>query len=89
MTTISYGTSVAVNAKARRHARRRAAAMQREYLESIIDAAFGVSPAAAAPPRRVDKAVNLPSLREKPYKGAVCLPGVALYAGAIARGEKK
>lgn len=42
MTTITYGSSVKETAKSRRHARRRAAAIERDNLEGVIDAAFGV-----------------------------------------------
>jgi len=42
MTIITYGSSVKETAKSRRHARRRAAAIERDNLEGAIDAAFGV-----------------------------------------------
>ena len=42
MTTITFGKSVKETAKSRRHARRRAAAIERDNLEGVIDAAFGV-----------------------------------------------
>jgi len=66
MTIITYGSSVKDTAKTRRHARRRAAAIERDNLESIIDAAFGVEAVAAAPVAvkrigRIEKAVNVSS----------------------------
>jgi len=85
MTVITYGKSVTENAKTRRHARRRAAAIERDNLESIIDAAFGVEvvvPASVAVKRigRIEKAVCSPSLRPLPATGAMCLPAVAIYS---------
>jgi len=70
MTVITYGKSVTENAKSRRHARRRAAAMERERIESIIDAAFGIGAVEVAPVvehhmSRIEKAVSSPSLRDK------------------------
>lgn len=69
MTVITYGTSVKENAKARRHARRRAVAMDRERIESIIDTVFGIEPEVVAVEvkhiSRIEKAVSSPSLREK------------------------
>ena len=85
MTVINYGKSVTENAKSRRHARRRAVAMERERIESIIDAAFGievveVAPAAEHHMSRIEKAVSSPSLRDRNEGGAVCLPTVAIYS---------
>ena len=69
MTVITYGTSVKENAKSRRHARRRAVAMDRERIESIIDTAFGIEPEVVAIQvkhiSRIEKACISPSLREK------------------------
>lgn len=48
MTVITYGTSVKENAKSRRHARRRAVAIERDSLNAIIDAALNVEPAIEA-----------------------------------------
>lgn len=64
MTVITYGKSVTENAKSRRHARRRGAAMDRERIESIIDAAFGIEAVEAAPAvehhmNRIEKAVSI------------------------------
>lgn len=69
MTVITYGTSVKETAKTRRHARRRAMAIDRERIESIIDTAFGIEPKVVAIEvkhiSRIEKAVISPSLREK------------------------
>lgn len=69
MTVITYGTSVKENAKSRRHARRRAVAMDRERIESIIDTAFGIEPEVVAIEvkhiSRIEKAVISPSLRDR------------------------
>jgi len=69
MTVITYGTSVKENAKTRRHARRRAVAMDRERIESIIDTAFGIEPEVVAIEikhiGRIEKAVISPSLRDR------------------------
>ncbi|WP_337036409.1 hypothetical protein [Pantoea agglomerans] len=69
MTVITYGTSVKENAKSRRHARRRAVAMDRERIESIIDAAFGAEPEVVAIGvkhiSRIEKACSSPSLRDR------------------------
>lgn len=85
MTIITYGKSVSENAKTRRHARRRAVAMERERIESIIDAAFGVEPEVIQADKkshvsRVSKAVCSPSLRSKHESTSVCLPEVAQFA---------
>lgn len=73
MTVITYGTSVKENAKSRRHARRRAVAMDRERIESIIDAAFGAEPEVVAIGvkhiSRIEKAVSSPSLRDRKQPG--------------------
>ncbi|MET3814539.1 regulator [Pantoea sp. UYEF8] len=83
MTVITYGTSVKENAKSRRHARRRAVAMDRDRIESIIDTAFGIEPEVVAIQvkhiSRIEKACISPSLRDRHEGGAVCLPEVALY----------
>ncbi|ORM72400.1 hypothetical protein HA48_14690 [Pantoea wallisii] len=83
MTVITYGKSVTENAKTRRHARRRAVAIERDTICSIIDAAFGIEPeAVAVAPKhmtRVERATTSPSLREKHESTAMCLPDVALY----------
>jgi hypothetical protein len=69
MTVIAYGTSVKETAKTRRHARRRAVAMDRERIESIIDTAFGIEPEVVAIEvkhiSRIEKALSSPSLRER------------------------
>ena len=84
MTVITYGTSVKETAKTRRHARRRAVAIDRERIESIIDAAFGTQPEVAAVEvkhlSRIEKAVISPSLRDRHESTSVCLPDVAIYA---------
>lgn len=73
MTVITYGTSVKENAKSRRHARRRAVAMDRERIESIIDTAFGIEPEVVAVEAkhisRIDKACSSPSLRDRKQPG--------------------
>lgn len=73
MSIITYGRSTKVvdNAKTRRHARRRAAAMDRESIESIIDEALGIeaAPVVAKHMSRIEKAVNSPSLRGKQVEG--------------------
>ncbi|WP_338515741.1 hypothetical protein VRB80_13475 [Erwinia aphidicola] len=51
MTTIAYGSSVKETAKSRRHARRRAAAIERDNLDGVIDAAFGIRTLSAAEER--------------------------------------
>lgn len=83
MTVITYGTSVKENAKSRRHARRRAVAMDRERIESIIDTAFGIEQEVVVVEvkhiSRIEKAVSSPSLRSKPTNGATCLSEVAIY----------
>ena len=93
MTIITYGSSVKETAKTRRHARRRAEAIERDNLESIIDAAFGVEPVAAAPVAvkrigRIEKAVCSPSLRPLPTIGAMCLPAVAIYSAGHRKARK-
>lgn len=74
MTVITYGTSIKENAKSRRHARRRAVAMDRERIESIIDSAFGMEPEVVAIEvkhiSRIEKAVTSPSLRDREHKGS-------------------
>lgn len=92
MTVITYGKSVTENAKARRHARRRAVAIERERIESIIDAAFGIEAVEAAPAiehhmSRIEKAVSSPSLRDRNEGGAVCLPSVAIYNAGYRKSE--
>lgn len=83
MTVITYGTSVKENAKSRRHARRRAVAMDRERIESIIDTAFGTEPEVVAIElkhiSRIEKACSSPSLRDRHESTSVCLPDVAIY----------
>lgn len=85
MTVITYGTSVKENAKSRRHARRRAVAMDRERIESIIDTAFGIEPVVVAVEvevkhiSRIEKAVFSPSLRDRHKSTSVCLPEIALF----------
>lgn len=63
MTVITYGSSSLDNAKTRRHARRRAAAMELERIGGILEAAFGLEPedkveAVSKPVNRVVKAVS-------------------------------
>lgn len=69
MTVITYGSSTKQSAKSRRHARRRAVALDRERIESIIDIAFGAEPEVVAIEvkhiSRIDKAVSSPSLRDR------------------------
>lgn len=83
MTVITYGTSVKENAKSRRHARRRAVAMDRDRIESIIDTAFGIEPEVVAIQvkhiSRIEKACISPSLRDRHESTSVCLPDVAIY----------
>lgn len=93
MTVITYGKSVTENAKTRRHARRRAVAMERDTICSIIDAAFGIEPedvAVAVAPKhmtRVERATTSPSLRQKHEGGAACLPDVAKYAAGYRKSK--
>jgi len=83
MTVITYGTSVKETAKTRRHARRRAMAIDRERIESIIDTAFGIEPKVVAIEvkhiSRIEKAVISPPLRDRHESTSVCLPDVAIY----------
>jgi len=83
MTVITYGTSTKQSAKSRRHARRRAVAMDRERIESIIDTAFSIEPEVVAIEvkhiSRIEKAVISPSLRDRHESTSVCLPDVAIY----------
>jgi len=83
MTVITYGTSTKQSAKSRRHARRRALAMDRERIESIIDTAFSIEPEVVAIEvkhiSRIEKAVISPSLRDRHESTSVCLPDVAIY----------
>lgn len=83
MTVITYGTSIKENAKSRRHARRRAVAMDRERIESIIETAFGAEPEVVAIGvkhiSRIEKAVSSPSLRDRHESTSQCLPEVAKY----------
>lgn len=83
MTVITYGTSVKETAKTRRHARRRAVAMDRERIESIIDTAFGIEPEVVAIEvkhiSRIEKACSSPSLRDRHESASVCLPDVAIF----------
>lgn len=73
MTVITYGTSTKQSAKSRRHARRRAVAMDRERIESIIDTAFGIEPEVVAVEvkhiSRIEKACSSPSLRDREHAG--------------------
>jgi len=80
MTIITYGTSVKENAKSRRHARRRAVAIERDALNAIIDAALNVEPILEAaearkPVDRVCKALSCTdykmNLRVKPVPEAL------------------
>lgn len=92
MTVITYGKSVTENAKSRRHARRRAAAMDRERIESIIEAAFGIEAVEATPVvehhmSRIEKAVSSPSLRDRNEGGASCLPDVSIYAAGYRKSK--
>ena len=84
MTVITYGTSVKETAKTRRHARRRAVAMDRERIESIIDTAFGIEPEVVAIEvkliSRLEKAVISPSLRDRHESTSKCLPESAIFA---------
>lgn len=84
MTVITYGTSVKETAKTRRHARRRAVAIDRERIESIIDAAFGTQPEVVAVEvkhlSRIEKAVISPSLRDRHESTSQCLPEIAIFA---------
>lgn len=83
MTVITYGTSVKENAKSRRHARRRAVAIDRERIESIIDTAFGIEPEIVEIQvkriSRIEKAVISPSLRDRHESTSVCLPEIAIF----------
>lgn len=92
MTVITYGTSVKENAKSRRHARRRAVAIERERIESIIDTAFGTEKEVVAVEvkhiSRIDKACSSPSLREQKTSGSACLSEVAIYAAGFRNGRK-
>lgn len=84
MTVITYGKSVKESAKTRRHARRRAVAMDRERIESIIDTAFGIEPEAVSIAikrlSRIEKAVLSPSLRDRHESTSQCLPEIAIFA---------
>ncbi len=84
MTVITYGTSVKENAKSRRHARRRAVAMDRERIESIIDTAFGIETEVVAVEvkhiSRIEKACSSPSLRDRHESTSQCLPEIAIFA---------
>lgn len=84
MTVITYGTSVKETAKTRRHARRRAVAMDRERIESIIDTALGIEPEVVAIEvkhiSRIEKAVISPSLRDRHESTSKCLPEIAIFA---------
>lgn len=92
MTVITYGKSVTENAKSRRHSRRRAVAMDRERIESIIDAAFGTQPEVVAVEvkhiSRIEKAVSSPSLRDRHESTSVCLPSVAIYSAGFRKQRK-
>ena len=91
MTVITYGSSVKETAKTRRHARRRAAAIERDSICSIIDAAFGIQPEAVEvvtrPITRVARATSAPSLREKHESSSQCLPEIAIYAAGYRKSK--
>ncbi len=91
MTVITYGKSVTENAKTRRHARRRAVAVERDRIESIIDTAFGIEPEAVAVEvkhlSRIEKAVISPSLRDRHESTSVCLPEIALFNAGYRKSE--
>lgn len=97
MATIIYGKSVAPreNAKSRRLARRREAAIERDALCAVIDAAFGETPAieAKVAQGRVDKALSTIEYKMKPVRGekkssgAMCLPNVAIYSAGHRKSE--
>ncbi|WP_017346150.1 transcriptional antitermination N peptide [Pantoea sp. A4] len=91
MTAITYGSSVKETAKTRRHARRRAAAIERDGICSIIDTVFGIEPEVVAvtarPTNRVSRATSSPSLRDRHESGANCLPEVAIYAAGYRKSE--
>ena len=91
MTVITYGTSVKETAKTRRHSRRRAVAMDRERIESIIDAAFGTQPEVVAVEvkhlSRIEKAVISPSLRDRHESTSVCLPEIAIFNAGYRKSE--
>jgi hypothetical protein len=87
MATIIYSKSVAPrgNAKTRRQARRREAAIERDSLCEIIDAVFGAECKQAQ--NRVEKAVTTIEGKMKPARtekvqpsAGQCLPNVAIYA---------
>ncbi|PXW19029.1 regulator [Pantoea sp. JKS000250] len=92
MTVITYGTSVKENAKSRRHARRRAVAMDRERIESIIDTAFGIEPEVVAIEvkhiSRIEKACSSPSMRDRHESTSVCLPEIALFNAGYRKTRK-
>ncbi|WP_439212184.1 hypothetical protein [Duffyella gerundensis] len=78
MTIILYGRVSRETAKARRHARRRAAGLTAKRHEKARHAektAAGYARSCC----RIEKAVNAPSLRDTATAGALCLPGVAIY----------
>lgn len=87
MATIIYSKSVSPrgNAKTRRQARRREAAIERDSLCGIIDAVFGAECKPAQ--GRVDKAISTIEGKMKPARSekvlpssGQCLPNVAIYA---------
>ena len=101
MTTITYGKSVKIidNAKTRRHARRRAAALERESIENAIDRALGIN-AAEAPVveqhmGRIEKAILCPSLRNRrpePQRVNACnssRQGASVYGRLSGNGRQK
>jgi len=78
MTIILYGRVSRETAKARRHARRRAAGLTAKRHEKARHAEKTAA-GYARPCCRIEKAVRAPSLRDTATAGAVCLPGVAIY----------
>lgn len=96
MTVITYGSSSLDNAKTRRHARRRAAAMELERFGGILEAAFGLEPedkveAVSKPVNRVGKALTLPRqvTQYRPSADNICLPKVALYNAGFRKVRKE
>ncbi|MFT4271848.1 MAG: hypothetical protein QM578_12620 [Pantoea sp.] len=65
------------NAKNRYRARR---AAKREQMQADNKLARNIAVASAGCSLNVYRATSAPSLREKSEGGAVCLPGVAIYA---------
>lgn len=99
MATIIYGKSVAPreNAKSRRLARRRDAAIERDALCAVIAKAFGepVEVETKTQQSRVDKALGSIDYKMKPARsdkdapqsGAICLPNVAIYSAGHRKSE--